>query len=334
MVNRNQILVILTVVLLFGAIAYHVWADWGLVTIHASKEPLNKVIASIERQGHARIETDLPGDVPVDMNVDKVPLTDALETLSVLTNSRWRLLFFAAADKATLKTGETAWFKGQRPADWRMISFPFAAGPVNDDDPDAAPLDPRGDLYTPKTNAPAPVQTFFTEAAALTNAGFAFPTAWNPTVTTTVKSGVVDHVVPKLISYAHGKEDELFYLSAGGPGGGGGRFAGGGGGGPDMQLDPSLFEQRIQNEINRLPPEERADAQTNFDAEKAFRASLANMSDDERRAAFMAHMQDPAVQDARAAQQDAREGRMSHDQRTQRFANYVTRKLTITGKME
>jgi hypothetical protein len=31
--------------------------------------------------------------------------------------------------------------------------------------------------------------------------------------------------------------------------------------------------------------------------------------------------------------QDAREGMMNHDQRMQRFQNYVNRKLAATGKM-
>jgi len=281
-----------------------------------------------------RIETDMPGTIPVSMNVDKVPVAYALEQLSVVTNSRWRLLYFVAGDKSTLKSGETAWFGGNRPADWTMISFAFGGGgagggiQLTDDDPPI--FDPRQDDYAPKAAAPAPIQTYFSEAAQLTNAGFAFPTAWNPTISSTPPAGYVEKVVPKLVSKAHGREDMVFFLSENGGGRGG---PGGPGGGGFADLNPDYLAQRVQDEINRLPPEEKTEAQNNFDAEVAFRKSLANMTDDQRRDAFMARMQDPAFQQAMMNRQDSRENMMNHDQKMQRFQNIVQRKLSITGKM-
>jgi hypothetical protein len=323
--NRTQILTIATLPFAIFAIVYHIWAGWGLVTIHAKGTDLGKVIASMARQGHAKIETDMPSSTPVSMDVDKVPLAFALEKLSIATSSRWRLLYFAAGDKATLQSGEDAWATGQQPADWTIVSIPFGNNAIELEETDPPILDPREDTYTPKAAAPAPIQTFFSEAAQLTNAGFAYPTAWNPTVSSTPPSGAVVKVIPKLVSKASGREDMVFFLSANGNGPGPG-FAG-------ANMDPDLLAQRVQDEINRLPPEEKTEAQNNFDAEKAFRASLATMSDDDRRAAFMAHMQDPTVQGAMMNRQDAREGMMNHDQRMQRFQNYVNRKLAATGKM-
>jgi hypothetical protein len=323
------------VVLILGAVAYHVYADWGLVTIHAHQMPLGKVIASMERQGHAKIETDMPQDtIMVNMDVVKVPLVDALEKLSVVTNSRWRFLYFVAGDKATLKKGEDAWFSGQHPDDWTMVSFPFGNQAIQLDDGDPPVFDPREDTYTPKAKAPDKIQTYFLEAAQLTNAGFAYPDSWTPTVNAVPDGGAVQKVIPKLISKVGGHSDQIFFLSLNGGGGRGPGGPGGpGGGGPMAGFDPSLFEQRVQDEINRLPPEEKSEAQNNFDAEKAFRASLANMTDEQRRDAFMARMQDPAFQAAMMNRQDARESAMGHDQRMQRFQNYVNRKLSITGKM-
>lgn len=333
-INRTQALVIATFLLLIFAIVYHVWADWGLITIHARGTPLSKVIASMERQGHANIQTDMPLDTPVTMDVDKVHLNTALETLSTATNSRWRLLFFVAGDKPTLAAGEAAWFSGQQPNGWKMVSFPMGnMAPVDDDSADPSPPDPRTDSWTPKTAAPNPLQTFFTEAAQATNAGFAFPTDWNPTVDKAPDPGVVQHVVPKLLSATRSRDDEVFFLSKNGGGGrgpGGGQFGGGGGGG---QLDPDLFAERVQSQIDRLPPEERTEAQSNFDTERAFWKSLQTMTDDQRQAAIMQHMQDPVVQQMMANRMDGRDGMMSHEQRTQRFANYANRKMQITGKL-
>jgi hypothetical protein len=330
--NRTQALVISTVLLLIFAIIYHIWAGWGLITIHAKGMPLGKVIASMERQGRANIQTDMSLDTPVTMNVDKVHLNYALEVLSTVTDSRWRLLFFAAGDKATLDIGEKAWFAGQQPTDWKMLSFPMGnLVPLTDDSADSVPPDPRTDAWTPKTTAPNPLQTFFAEAAMATNAGFAFPTDWNPTVDKAPSAGVVQHVLPKLISDARGHDDEIFFLSQNGrrPGG----QAGGPGPGSDLQFDPDLLAERVQSQIDRLPPEQKADAQSNFDVQEAFRKSLQGMTDDERRAAWMAHMQDPVIQQMIQNRQDGRDAMMNHDQRVQRFSNYVNRKMSITGKL-
>lgn len=331
-VNRAQALAVATALLLLYAVISHIWAGWGLITVHAKAEPLSKVLATMQRQGHAKIQTDLPLDTPVTMDVNKVQLTDALETLSVVTEARWRLLYFIAGDKATLNTGETAWFGGQHPDGWKMLSFQMGGGMFNFGDPDAAPLDPRGDTWSPKTAAPAPVQTFLTEASQATNASFAFPVAWNPTVTRVPSSGTVTKVVPKLVSAAGGHEEQMFFLAKNERRGprqdrGGGPVTG------DFHPDFDLLAQRAQNEINRLPDDQRADAQAFFNSQEAFRKSLAGMTDDQRRQAFMQHMQDPQLQDQMAAQQDARDARSTHNQRMQRMQNYVNRKLTAMGKL-
>jgi hypothetical protein len=308
-------------------VVYHVWANWGLVTIHAKGTDLGKVIASMERQGHAKIVTDMASSTTVDMDVNKVPLAFALEKLSVITNSRWRLLYFAAPDKGTVMTGEDGWASGKQPTDWTMISIPFGNQAIQLDDTDPPVIDPRDDTYSPKAAAPAPLQTFFKEAAQLTNAGFAFPTAWNPSVNSTPPSGTITKVVPKLVGKAGGHVEMVFFLSQNNQGPGPGGFAQG-------DFDPELLAQRVQAEINRLPPEEKTEAQNNFDTEKAFRASLATMSDTDRMAAMMAHYTDPNLIGSRLNRMDAQENMMNHDQKMQRFQNYVNRKMAATGKMQ
>jgi hypothetical protein len=327
--NRTQILVLATALLIVFAVVHHIWADWGLITIHAKGQPLGKVVASIERQGHARIETDMPRDTPVTMDCVKVPLTDALETLSVTTESRWRLLYFVAGDKSAIKTAEVSWFGGQKPDGWKMLSFPMGNFLALTDE-EAPPLDPRGDLWNPRTAAPAAVQAFFNEAAQATNASFAFPESWNPTVKSAPPSGTVERAVPKLVRAAGGRLDQLFFLSKNrrGP-----RPDRGGGDGPGAGMDFDLMAERMQSEINRLPDDQRGDAQAQFDAQQAFRKSLANMSEDDRRQAFQQHMQDPQVQQQMINRMDSQDSRMNHDQRMQRTQNFVNRKLTAMGKL-
>jgi len=330
--DRTKILVTLTGVLLVFAFAYHIWANWGLVTIHAKQQPLGRVIASMERQGNARIETDISSDTPVTMYFDKLPVADALQILSRVTDSRWRLLYFVAGDKSSLKTGEAAWFGGQRPDGWKMLSFPFGGVTMLVDD-DAPVLDPRDDLWAPKTAAPAAIQDFFKEAAQATNASFAFPADWNPTVKSAPSSGKVIKVVPKLISAAGGHEEQLFFLSKSGrrgprPDGGDGPTMAG-----DFRPDFDLMAIRVQGEIDRLPADQRSQAQANFDTERAFQQSVAKMSDEDRRRAWQQRMQDPQVQEQMAARMENRDSQTPHQQRLQHYQNYVSRKLTAMGKL-
>jgi hypothetical protein len=335
--NRSQILAIATAFLLVFVIAYHIWANWGLITIHAKQMPLSKVIASMQRQGHVKIMTDMPGTIPVTMDVDKVTVAFALEKLTVVTDANWRLLYFAAADSATLKKGEDAWLTGNHPQDWRMIAIGggggggmFGGGGVTlGPDDDAPVFDPRNDIFKPKAAAPQQLQAYFGEAAQMTSAAFAFPDAWNPTVASMPAEGIVTKSIPKLVSKVNGKSDAVFFVSenqrAPGPGG----FANRG----DFNFDPDLLAQRVQNEINQLPPEEKTEAQNNFDEENAFRKSLQNMTDDQRMAAFQQRMQDPNVQANMMNRMDSRDSMMNHDQRTQRMQNYVNRKQQAMGRM-
>src|SRR5438552_3856579 len=100
--SRNLWLVSLAVILVTGRIAWSIWSGWGLITVHAKAEPLGKVIAQIERQGGVTLRTDLKSDTQVTMNVEKVPLTEALETLATVTDARWRLAYFMADDKTKI----------------------------------------------------------------------------------------------------------------------------------------------------------------------------------------------------------------------------------------
>src|SRR5258708_18199958 len=89
--SRNQWVLFLLVVFLTGQVVHYFWSDWGLVTVHSKGQPLSQVIRSIEKQGHVTIKTNIDLTKPIDMHVDQVTVAEALETLSVVTESRWRL---------------------------------------------------------------------------------------------------------------------------------------------------------------------------------------------------------------------------------------------------
>ncbi|MCE0482875.1 MAG: hypothetical protein LV479_01400 [Methylacidiphilales bacterium] len=62
-------------------ISYYYW-NWGLITVHVNDAPLGKVIKSIEWQGWVNIYTNLDPSSKVSMDVDHVPLAEAMEMLA------------------------------------------------------------------------------------------------------------------------------------------------------------------------------------------------------------------------------------------------------------
>ena len=77
--NRYVLLGGIFFFLLFVDIAYSIYSNWGLITVKVTDVPLNKVIKSIEWQGWVTIYTNLPPDTKVTMQVDHVPLAEAME---------------------------------------------------------------------------------------------------------------------------------------------------------------------------------------------------------------------------------------------------------------
>ena len=90
--NRIRVLLLATIVLVVANFAYHWWRDRGLITIHSENSPASKVVRDLEKQGGITFKTNVPPETPVRMNVDKVPLVEAIETLSTVLEARWRLL--------------------------------------------------------------------------------------------------------------------------------------------------------------------------------------------------------------------------------------------------
>ncbi len=340
--NRNRWLIPLTALLVIGAVVHHIGANWGLITIHAQTEPLAQVIREIEKQGHITLKTDLDPATPVRMNVDKVVVSEALETLAAVTDARWRLAFIVAGDKAAIGTVVASLTAGQRPAGWKTA---FVPTPPIADEP-LIPPDPRLAVWNVTAPAEPKVQAYLEAAARQVSAMFLYPESWNPDVTSAPKTGPVTKVVPRLASAAHGQAEAIFLLQKGG----GGRpdFAGGGppeaGGGPPdaggsaarmagggRGFDPAAMEDRAKAEIAKLPAAQRPAAEAELAERKAFFESLKDLTPEQRRAKFEEMMSDPSKQEKMEARMAAQDARRSPAQRLARSHGYVDRKAQMSG---
>ena len=322
--NRRKWLVAVTLSLVAVKIIWYYYANWGLITIHADKQPLSRIVREIQRQGHVTLKTNLDPSTSVTMNVVKVPVSDALETLSVVTESRWRLNYFLAPDRAALHAGIAAIAAGNKPDDWKVIYYPFpqflvpASGIIPD---------PRRDEWPVNAPAENTLQSRLDTAAKLAHVGFALPEKWNPAITAAPATGSVARVVPKLAGLARGKVEEVFLLAKFERRQGRGEGEPPDGGGPGRNFD--AMAERAQAEIKRLPENERSEAQAEFDRQQAFFKALRDLPPEQRRAKMEERMNDPQLQDQMDKRQALRDARNTPQQKLQRAQNYVDRKQQL-----
>jgi hypothetical protein len=320
-VNRTLILIIAVAVLLAGNFIYRAYANWGLITVRVKDAPLQKVIRTIERQGNVNVETDLENNTKVTMHVVKVPLAEALDTLAGVTDAQWRLNFVLAPDKRTLRDGLATIQSGQSSDAWKTVHYRMPR--FFEVEGHALP-DPREDLWKPSLSEAAPLQTLIDDAAKSANAAFTLPIAWNPTVKPPKEDELTDNV-PKLAKAAGGKAQEVFLLAKmqrsepGDPPPQRPQWADG----PDRFTG---FAQRAQQQIKRLPPKERAEAEAQLQQMQSFWEEVRNLPPEQRREKMRERMSDPKIQ-AQWEERDAlRDTRRTPQQRLQRYQRYVERK--------
>lgn len=343
--SRSRWLVATTVFLIGLNILWYVWRHWGLITVHADDKTIAEVIRSIERQGHVTIKTDLDPSTKVRMHVDEVPLAEALETLSTVTDSRWRLAYLFAPDAPTLQLAIGNFVSGQRPDGWRQIHYPLMGGGLEE----TAQPDPRDDVWKVKTPAEKKLQSYLDEAARNVSAAFLVPSSWNPDIASDPKSSEISEAASRLAKLSRSKEAELILLQKNGrrgPGEEGGpplaegaddfrpefaRNRGDRGDGPraDFRGGRNAMEERMQAEINKLPPDKRAAAQAEFDERKQFFTSLRELTPEERRAKIEEYMSQPGNADRMDQGMAQRDARMAPQQRIQRAQKYVDRKEAV-----
>ncbi len=344
--NRTHWLLLTVLVLAVSSGAYHWWHGRGLVTIHCEDWPAPKVAREIERQGGIVLKTNLTDEVKIRMHVDKVPVAEALETLSTVAEARWRLAYIFAAKLPEAHTAVASFVAGQRPEGWKMQFLPMFM-PMGEES-GAAP-DPRTDPWNVKPADKPEFQAYAEQAARSVNAAFVFPESWNPAVKKAPSGGPIHDSATALAKAAGGRVLEVFIIEkrsrdlagssrpegdAPPTGDDGPRFGfGRRGPRPDGETRPEpteeqrekmreAFAQRTQAEIDKLPPDQRAAAEER----RKFFESLRDLPPEERKAKMEERMSDPATQERMEQRMSEHMARMSPDQRVERAKGYVQHK--------
>ncbi|MEI8313688.1 MAG: hypothetical protein WCH98_23305, partial [Verrucomicrobiota bacterium] len=335
--NRITILRVVAGVALVLAAVWYFWPD-GLITLDFNNAPVSKVIASVERQGHVRIGTNVPPETPVTIHMKKVTLMDALETLSVRVEGEVRVVFAGASTKAQASAALAELASGKRSDQWAVAWFPSMGMLAGD-----TPPDPRFLAVKPEAGEKNDLQSALQQVAMKSGVMTAVPRDWNPDAKMPSKTAPAASIVRQLINSSGGQVQESFLIVVRDRGGrDGGRDGGQPPGGPDggdrggtpggwqrpgrEAMNPEWLAQRAQAAIAQLPPDERKTAQADFDATKKFFDEVRALPDDQRRAKMEEYMNRPEVQDKMAARQDARDTRQSPMQREKRMKTYLERK--------
>ncbi len=324
--NRNRWLLTTVVLLLAANVVWHIYARWGLITVHANPLPLSDVIRSIERQGGISLRTNLPPDTAVTMNVNHVPLSEALETLSVVTESNWRLNYVVGPTKNDVLQAVGTLSAGQSPEGWKTEYFPIRQ--ILDEE--FVLPDPRRDKWEVKDTGDKTAQAYLMQGARSVSAGFTYPAEWNPAITSSLSTGTVHKLVPKLAHLAHGDYQEIFLLIKS-------RrreeVADGENGPRNGSRDREGMQQRIQAELAKMPEAQRASVQADLDELRQLRQGLAGATPEERAAKFDEMREQPKFEDKMEQKQLGRESRMTPEQRLARAQSYAQHRQDIrTGQ--
>ena len=185
------------------------------------------------------------------------------------------------------------------------------------------------------------LQAFLNQGAQKTGALFAVPSDWNSVLGGVPKGGPTRDMAKALASAAKGRVQEVFLITVnqrpaqseeGGP-----RFT------PTVfspqrgagrTMNPEWVRERVEAQIAALPPEERAQAKKDMDEFRAFRESLQNLTEEERRAKWEEFMNRPDIQEKMEERMAARDSKRSPEQRESRYRNYLSNKEAAKGSLQ
>lgn len=323
--DRPRLLILTAITLILGVSVYSIWSNWGLITVHADGQPISEVIRSINKQAGIQLRTNIEGTQPVTMHVDKVPLTEALETLAAVTDAQWRLTYFYAADRATIDAALAELStSGRRPEGWKNFELPGFGSNT-----DALPAaDPRRIEWEVKAPEEKNLQGWLRAAAIGVSAGFTCPESFNPTVSSGPSSGPIHKKATALADLAGAKVEEAFLLIAGRRGGE--TADAGDEENPERArrregMGAMMRERRIA-EIAKLPPGQRESAQKEFDEISSLMESARNLPPEERRAKMEEFFQNSDRAQRMEDRRMQHEERQTPEQRHKRYQKYVDRK--------
>lgn len=334
--NRTNILLGAAFILLI-AVIWHWLSGWGLVTVHVQNIPLSRVVASIERQGGIKlVVTGADAGLPITMDVDRVPVAEAVDTLAAHLDGNWNVTYVAGPSKAAVSAAVAVLSQGDRNPDYQYFGMRgFGGGGMDMSD---TVIDPRKVSWNVSPADKQDLQSYLNELTIKTGIEAMAPQTWNPSLSRQPKGGVASSAVRNLVHLAGGQVQEIFTIhvwqadqAAGGqpqtarPRGTDGGFGRGGGGGGH----PEWMEERVMARIEQLPKDEREQAKKDINDMRAQWLAIRALPEDQRRAAMQKLFDDPNVQQRMSDRMAARDDKRSPEKRADFMRRYIARKQAV-----
>jgi hypothetical protein len=336
MTDRRPFILLALAVLLAAWGAWHLYAGWGLVSLDVRDAPVDRVLASISRQGGIDIASNLPRDTTVTLKVKRVPPVEALDIVAVRTDTSWRLAYLGAPDRAAIEAALSAFRLGNRSEGWTS----YGSGGFSLVAPESGQaLDLRGAVWTPEGSGNLP--TLLQEAADETGVMLAAPTDWQPAAAPP-PAGAVAKSIPTLFRRAGGTAREVFLLraqpsrddNAGGGSWGGGPWIGrraaedpdGGGGWMRTLANPERIARRAEAQIALLPAADQPRAREELAVMSRLWEEVRDLPEAQRAAKAREFFSSPEMQERMEERRLTREAKMTPEQRIDRSRRYFERK--------
>jgi len=312
-------------------LVYFFWPS-NLITLNFKNAPLSEVIKSIEHQGHTSIFTNIAPDTRVTIQMKRVPLMEALETLSVRIDGNLQTVAAVAPTSTTAAKVFEDLKTGKHPDGWAVSWYPIMDLGFN-----ATPYDPRFISIRLESSEKNDLQTVLKQIAQKSGLMTAVPKDWKKPIPKLPEKSDNALAILKQITRSSGSQMQVAFLIVGWNENQSGR------GDEDRpwqqnssqnssrhnnmaDRNPEWFAQRAEAAIAQLPREDRAAAKAEFDKMKKIWDEVRAVPSDQRREKMAEIFARPYVQEIMAAREAARDARRTPEQREQRMKNYVERK--------
>lgn len=334
--NRPKLLLTAVALLALSWIGLWILGGWGTITLNYDNQPLATVLRSFTRQSGLRVITDMETTRLVSIHVVRVPVTEALDTLQAVTESRGgRLACLLAPEPSSLRQMEQMLPRPARDAPLLSIDYriPFTAAALVEDIPQWR--DPRDQTWRPDPSLPRQLQPVLQSLAQATDVRLLVTKDWNPSLRHTPDQGALASVIPRLAKSAGGVSEIVYLLPS--PRSGEGERPPGesgatppgrwdGGGRTSTPLAADLWLKRLEPRLASLPPEEAAAARTAIQQTAKQFQDWNSLPPEERERKVQDMMQDPAQAEKMSDRFSRGMRKMSPEQRAQRYQRYVERR--------
>jgi len=312
-------------------IVFVVWLLWpdGLITVDFKDAPFGRVLAEVQRQGRVPLASNVPPETPVTLQLVKVPLMEALETLATRVEGDVRAYCLMAPSKTQLAAG-IAEIKGGKPsADWKMSWYPGGPGAFFAE----TPPDPRLLRVRFEPMPDNSLQAGLGQVAQKTGILMASPTTWNPAIGAKLSEATANKLLGSMAAAVKGQSDQGFLIyvrerredrgqeAEGGEGPGWRRAT------RSEDVNPAWIASRAEAAIEQLPPAQRTAAKAEMESMQSMMKEIRELPEDQRRAKMAEIMRSPAMQERMEAMASARDARRTPEQRAKRYKRYVERKF-------